>query len=474
MLSLSGLLAGKIERVGQAQGRGASMSTIGLFDEELAPVPPQPIGSEIPQSKAPPRYRSPNRDQLELHPCALEDLVAEDHPVRAVWAFVQGMDLSALYEGIRAVEGRAGRPAIDPLILVALWLYATIEGVGSARALARLCLEHHAYRWLCGGVSVNYHTLADFRVAHTLFLDQQLTISVATLEQEGLVQMKRVAQDGIRIRASAGAASFRRQPTLEELLGDAEEQLAILRRELDEDPSAASKREQAAKRRAAQERKERVEKALRNLPEVEAKKKANDREKARVSTTDPQARVMKMADGGFRPAFNGQFAADTESQIIVGVEVTNEGSDQGQMEPMLEQLTERYEKVPEEYLVDGGFASHDGIEQASKRGTTVYAPVPKPKDGARDPHARLATDSNAIGDWRERMGTEEAKAIYKDRAATAECVNAIARNRGLQQFRVRGRRKVKTVLLWYALAHNMMRGIALRLQQAAQPNCAMA
>jgi transposase len=138
--------------------------------------------------------------------------VVEDHPVRAVWAFVQGMDLSPLYEGIRAVEGRAGRPAIDPVILVALWLYATIEGVGSARALARLCLEHHAYRWLCGGVSVNYHTLADFRVAHTQFLDRQLTISVATLEQEGLVEMKRVAQDGIRTRASAGAASFRRKP----------------------------------------------------------------------------------------------------------------------------------------------------------------------------------------------------------------------------------------------------------------------
>ena len=450
------------------------MKTIPLFDEVLAPVPEAPLSSETAPCKAPPRYRSPNRDQVELHPCALDDLVADDHPVRAVWAFVQGMDLSPLYDGIRAVEGRAGRPAIDPVILVALWLYATIEGVGSARALARLCLEHHAYRWLCGGVSVNYHTLADFRVAHTQFLDQQLTISVATLEQEGLVQMKRVAQDGIRIRASAGAASFRRKPTLEELLADAEEQLAILRRELDEDPSATSKREQAAKLRAAQERKERVEEALRHLPEVEAKKKANDREKARVSTTDPEARVMKMADGGFRPAFNGQFAADTESQVIVGVEVTNEGSDQGQMKPMLEQIVERYEQVPAEYLVDGGFANHDAIEYASERGSTVYAPVPKPKDATRDPHARLPTDSNDIGDWRERMGTDEAKSIYKDRAATAECVNAIARNRGLQQFRVRSRRKVKTVLLWYALAHNMMRGLALRLQGGAQPNCAMA
>jgi len=249
-------------------------------------------------------------------------------------------------------------------------------------------------------------------VAHTQFLDQQLTISVATPKQEGLVQMKRVAQDEIRIRARAGAASFRRKPTLEELLSDAEEQLAILRRELDEDPSTTSKREQAAKLRAAQERKERVEEALRNLPEVEAKKKANDREKARVSTMDPEVRVMKMADGGFRPAFNGQFVTDTESQVIVGVAVTNEGSDQGQMEPMLEQFTERYEQVPDVYLVDGGFASHDGIEQASERGCTVYAPVPKPKDATRDPHTRLPTDSDNIGAWRARMGTEVAKSIY--------------------------------------------------------------
>lgn len=449
------------------------MMTISLFDEGSAPVPSTPVNRGMPESKAPPRYRSPNREQVELHPCALEDLVADEHPVRAVWAFVMGMDLSPLYEGIGSVEGRAGRPSIEPSILVALWLYATIDGVGSARALARLCLEHNAYRWLCGGVSVNHHTLSDFRVQHGEFLDHQLTVSVATLESEGLVEMKRVAQDGVRIRGSAGAASFRRKPTLEQLLGDAEEQLALLRRELDEDPSSASKRQRAAKIRAAEERKQRVEDALQQLPEVEAKKKAKDKEKARVSSTDPDARVMKMPDGGFRPAYNGQFATDTEGQVIVGVEVSNEGSDQGQMEPMLEQIAERYERVPQEYLVDGGFANHEAIDRVSERGTTIYAPVQKPKDSKRDPHTRLPSDSKNVGAWRERMGTEEAKVIYKDRASTAECVNAIARNRGLQQLRVRGRRKVKTILLWYALAHNMMRGVALRLQRAAQPQYAV-
>lgn len=449
------------------------MKIIPLLDEALAPLPATPIGSQTCAPKAPPRYRSPNRDQVELHPCSLEDLIAQEHPVRVVWAFVLSMDFSPLYEGIRALEGRAGRPAIEPTILVALWLYATIDGVGSARALARLCTEHAAYRWLCGGISVNHHTLSDFRVQHTALLDQQLTVSVATLEHEGLVEMKRIAQDGVRIRGSAGAASFRRKRTLEELLADAEQQLAILRRELEEDPSATSKREQAAKIRAAEERQERVKEALKQLPEVEAKKKTQDKAKARVSTTDPDTRVMKMADGGFRPAYNGQFATDTESHVIVGVDVTNEGSDQGQMEPMVTQITRRYDKVPGEYLVDGGFVNLAAIDRVSERGSTLYAPVQKPKDSKRDPHTRLPTDSKHVGAWRERMGTNEAKVIYKDRASTAECVNAIARNRGLQRLPVRGHRKVKTVLLWYALAHNMMRAVALRLQHAAQAQYAV-
>jgi transposase len=167
-----------------------------LFDEELAPVPTAKPSPETAQVKAPPRYLSPNRDQFELRPCSLDEVIEEEHDVRIVWDFVLGMDLSPL---IQSVAGGAGRPPIDPAILVALWLYATIEGIGSARALARLCERHDAFRWLCGGVSVNYHTLSDFRVAHTEFLDHQLTIAVATLQSEGLVEMKLIAQDGMRI-----------------------------------------------------------------------------------------------------------------------------------------------------------------------------------------------------------------------------------------------------------------------------------
>ncbi len=307
-------------------------------------------------------------------------------------------------------------------------------------------------------------SLADFRVEQAELLDDLLTQSAAALMAEDLVDMKRVSQDGVRVRASAGAASFRRIKTLEQCMKEAEQQVEALRKELDEDPGATSRREKAARERAVQERKERVATALAHIPEVEAKKKAKDKAKARVSTTDPESRVMKMADGGFRPAYSGQFAVDTKTQVIVGVDVSNSGSDQDKMPPMVEQLDERYGKAPEEILVDGGFASHDAIEKVSQgeQGCTVFTPVPKPKDETWDPYVPLPDDSETIASWRVRMGTEEAKEIYKERASTVECVNAIARNRGLQRFLVRGCRKVRAVLLWYALAHNLMRGIALR------------
>jgi transposase len=400
---------------------------------------------------------------------ALDSFLPDDHTARVVWEYANRMDLTELYSRIRSVEGRAGRDAIDPKILLALWLYATLDGVGAAREIDRLCKYHMAYRWICGGVSVNYHTLSDFRTGHPEFLDELLTQSVATLVHEGLVTLSRVAQDGMRVRASAGAASFRRRKTLESCQAEARGQVAALRKELDEDPSAGKRRRDAARERAARERSERLSRALAELAEVEAKKKADDKEKARVSTTDPEARVMKMGDGGFRPAHNVQFATDTESQVITGVDVVNTGSDQGQMSPMVEQHEERYDRVPDEMLVDGGFAKTEDIEKVSsgEQATTVYAPVRKARDPERDPYLPRAGDSEVIAAWRQRMGTKEAKEIYKERASTAECVNAIARNRGLKQFLVRGLKKVRAVALWYALAHNLMRAVKLRAAAAA-------
>lgn len=404
-----------------------------LFDDlpiaEARPAPPL---------KAAARVRHPNRDQIELRPSDLESLLSEDHPARLVWGYVERQDLSPLYAGIKAVDGTCGRSAIAPEIQLALWLYATLEGVGSARALARLCEAHDAYRWLRGGVQVNHHTLSDFRVDQGAFLDRLLTANVASLLATGAVTMKRVAQDGMRVRAHAGAASFRRKERLQQFHMQARQQVEALKRE------------------------ERIAKALAQLPKVEKIKQAQGKPvtSARVSTTDAEACVMKMPDGGFRPAYNMQLATDTASQVIVGVDVVTRGSDLGQLAPMVEQLDERYERRPQEMLVDGGFAKHDDIERLAPT-TTVYAPPPKPRDATRDPHAALPDDSETIAAWRERMGTEAAKAIYKERAATAECVNALARNRGLQRFNVCGLDKVKSVLLWYALAHNLMRMLKL-------------
>lgn len=436
---------------------------------ELPAEPPAVTPPDTPMHGRP-RLRTANREQIVFRAAPLDVLIADDHPARLVWAYVEGLDLSPLYDRIKAVEGAPGRAPIDPKILLALWLYATIEGIASARQLDELCREHVAFQWIAGDVSTNYHTLADFRTDHVELLDELLTRSVATLLAEGLIELNRVGQDGMRVRASAGAASFRRRPTLEEALAEAQQQVEALRQEVEEDPAATDRRQRAARERAARERAERIQAALQRLPELEAKKSPPQKGQARCSTTDADATVMKMADGGFRPAYNFQFATDTTTQVITGVAVETTGSDAGQMGPMVDQVEDRCGKVPSEWLVDGGFAQHEQIDAVSDptAGCTVYAPVPKPKDPTVDRFAPKPSDSAAVAAWRVRMATEEAKAIYKERAATAECVNALARGRGLLRVLVRGVAKVKAVALWYALAHNLLRAAQLRAAAAAQ------
>jgi transposase len=416
------------------------------------------------------------RNQVELRPCELDATLGRDHQARAVWAFVEAQDLSRFYAGIQTVEGGSGRSPIDPAILLGLWLLATLDGIGSARELARLCESHDAYRWMCGGVGVNHHTLSDFRVGRPEMLDELLARHVAVLAHKGLVRLERVAQDGMRIRASAGASSFRRRETLKEHLRQARAQVAALKQEVEADPAASRTRSQAARERAAREREARVQSALTALQELEQRSPRPSRKRGglkpgspqpkehepRASTTDVDAHVMKMADGGFRPAYNAQLATDTVTQVIVGVDVALTGSDMGRLEPMVEQVSVQHGVRPSAWLVDGGYTHLGQIDALDGRGTTVYAPVPRPKDPQRDRYRAHRTDTPAVAAWRKRMGSEEGKDLYKERAATAECVNAQARNRGLWQFRVRGRLKALAVLLWYALAHNLRREIALQ------------
>lgn len=439
----------------------------------------QPLPNRQERGGGIPRLRAAVRDQVVMRTLALDQMLPEDDEARLVWDFVCQADLSQLYAAIQSVQGAAGRNANDPRILLALWLYATIKGVGSARELARLCQRHLAYQWICGDVSMNYHTLADFRVCQGELVDRLLSEQLAVLTQAGAVTLERVAQDGMRVRAGAGASSFRRRETLEKHLSEAERRVNALKSELTADPAAESRRQAAARERAARERKQRVSAALEAWEEVQAKKEHRGRDSlktpARASTTDADARKMKMADGGTRPAYNVQFATDVPSQVIVGVEVITEGSDAGQLEPMQEQIEDRTENRPQAHLADGGFSTIQEIEKLNDpgEGRKLYVPVKneekKRKEG-KDPFLPQSGDTAAVAEWRQRMGTPEAKQIYRQRAATAECVNALARNRGLQQFRVRGLNKVRIVAAWYALAHNVLRTFALRAAGTIEEN----
>jgi transposase len=427
------------------------------------------------ESDEQPRLRLPDHAHAILAPVELDKLLDPDHQARLVWQFVGSLDLSALLAHIHATTHRPGRNHTDPRLLVGLWLLATLDGIGSARELDRLCREHLAYLWLCGGVTLNYHTLSDFRVDHEDLLDQLLTDAVTVLLRQGLVSLSRIAQDGMRVRASAGADSFHRQPTLEECRRQAEQHLAALKQQQEPDPAAASRRQKAARERAARERWERVQQALQQLPEVQAAKEAFKKgtaAKARTSTTDPDARTMKMPDGGFRPAYNVQFATDVTSKVIVGVTVTKHGSDKGQLLPMVEQIEARYDRGPGEVLADGDFAKLEDIEVLHREHQTeVYSPVKnadKEEAAGKNPYEPKKGDKPGMAAWRVRMGTEAGQTIYRQRAETAELVNAQARNRGLYAVRVRGLQRVRCIALWYALAHLVMRASALRPLSAGQ------
>ena len=411
------------------------------------------------------RVRRPERFQIEWRTLSLDQMLPELHQARNVWAYVESLDLSPLYENIQAVQGQPGRDHTDPRILMALWMFATIEGVSSARRIAKLTTRDAAYMWIVGGVSVNHHMLSDFRTQHVGFLDQLLTDTIATLLHHDLISLETIGQDGMRVRASAGTSSFRRQPTLEKCRDQARERVEQMQAERESQAEAAenSSRQDAARQRAAEDRQRRVKQALEELTELQQQKeqrKKGDGTKARASTTDPEARHMKMADGGFRPAYNVQFATTGTTRLIVSARVTNSGSDRGQMAPMHEDLQRRYGQSAENYLVDCGFATKEDITTLERDGVHVHAPI---HGGDRmlakgvDPHARQRGDTDEMATFRERMPTDAAKNRYRDRPSIAEFPNAVCRNHGLQQFRVRGQTKVLAAVLWHALTYNFVR-----------------
>ncbi len=422
------------------------------------------------------RLRTPERRQMAMVVQCPHDLVSATHPVRRVAEVVEHLDLSGFCQPIKAREGVAGRDATDPKLLVSLWLYACVRGIGSGRELARQCQENAAFPWLGGGVSVNHRLLSDFRTAHGKALDQLRTQVIASLVDKEVVKVSRVSQDGVRVRVGAGASSFRREARLAKLLEEAKQHVEELHQRLDSPESrlgAVTAKQAAARKRAARERQERLEQAIAQLPELkrrqeeaaqragqgESGKKIREKE-PRVSTTDAEARVMKMSNGGYNPAVNVQLATDTASRAIVGVEVSNEGSDSaGLSTPMRQQVEERTGGKVEEHLMDGGYLRIADIEEGHERGVALFVP-PKP---ARNPQKRgrelepKPKDNEAMQGWKQRMGSKEGKQVYQQRAATSETVNADLRTwRGLGRITVRGLAKIRCLALWCALAYNVM------------------
>ena len=433
-------------------------------DDLFGELPEQAKPAADAPAQGAPRLREPQRNQIELRAVDIESLIGEDHRVRVIWAYVAGLDLSELEDRIKARGDSPGHPATSPRLLLALWLYATSDGVGSARALERLCNSHDVYRWLCGGVSVNYHTLADFRVGCADLLDRLLAEHLAALAKADLVDLDTLAQDGVRIRASAGAASFRGEATLDRHLATAQAVVEELKREVDARSDASNQRIKGAKERAARERSERVKAAQTALAEIKRQRQEREEKRGngkkpkepRASTTDAQARVMKMADGGFRPGYNVQVASTAGEQIVVAVEVRNTGSDRGLMRPMLERLHALTGHFPGRHLADGGFCSAQDIEWAHAEGIEVYCPPTQSKHGS-DPYLPRRGDGAGVLAWRTRMASAAGKAQYKARSI-CECIHARWRNWDLRQLTVRGLDKVRAVVLCHALTNNILQG----------------
>ena len=426
------------------------------------------------------RVVRPDRRQLRWDMIDLEGLLPADHRARLVWSFVESLDLSQLYDQVLSREGEAGRPAADPAVLLSLWLYATIEGVGSARELERLAQSDAAYRWLAGGVPLNYHGLADFRVESVEVLDRLLTQSVTALIGEGLVRLSEIAVDGTKIRASASKKSFKTSEKLLKIEAAVAERLVALKRELTDDPGASTRRRQAARERAARDVQARAGRARAALERLAAERKSRAAKHAkdearkkepRASTSDPEARFMRFPDGAVRPAYNAQIAAAPKEGVIVSIEVTDRRNDAGLAGPMVDDIARRYGRTPDRLLVDTSYATSEDIVALAAHAAgpvSVYTPPPNEKETVKP--ASLARrrrkrekEPACLKAWRERMASEAGKAVYALRQRI-ERINADRKNHGFGFLAVRGLIKAKAHALWHALANNLLAARRLRTE----------
>lgn len=411
------------------------------------------------------------RNQVEMQLECLDQQLPPEHLVRELWAYVEQMNVCGLLTNIESFSGKPGAPAFDPRTLICLWLYATTDGVSSARKLSRLCREHLVYRWICGGEEINYHTLSSFRSVCGLTLENLLVGTLAILHDEGFLDLQKlsVSHDGMRVRASAGKDSMHRRGKVESSLQQAKIYYDELQTLTDNETSdSINKRKKSARLRAAKERVERLEESLKTLETLEDnQRQRTDREvrEPRVSTTDPDAAMLRMANGGKDVSHNIQFTVENKTRVVTSVYIAQGSSDTGTLVPAMIEHQRLHGQLPTQVLADRGFFKYKDIAYLEQRGTEVYLPDLYPDAKNR---RVLKSEQPYIEKWKQRIETDAAKELYKQRASTVEWVNACARNQGLQQLLLRGRSKVWITALWHALTHNLRRIFSLRKELAEQ------
>jgi transposase len=510
----------------------------------LIEMPEQPARAERPAGSGPGlKLRRVDRRQSLLLNVDVETLIGPDHKARAIWELVGRMDLSGFTAGLKTREGQAGREAWDPHLLVSLWVYAYSEGIGSAREIEREMEWEPGFQWLGGLEPVNHHTLSDFRVAHQAALDELFAQLLGLLEREGCLSLERVMHDGTKIRAQAGADTFRREGTVKEHLERARAlvgQMGDPREDGGEEQRRS--RKQAAQERAVRERRERVERAYEELRTLQEKERTEkDKQAVRVSVTEPEARLMKHGDNAIAPSYNAQITTDAREKVIVGVHLSQSSSDAQSLLPALAEVQENLGREPKQVVVDGGFTNRGTIVACAGR-TDLIGSLPAPAersaaamksagidpefaperfereaegDGLRCPagcrlgyvrqsckrgdrywqYQARGTDCTGcafqprccphhpkqgrtvsirveeraeVAEFRKKMATEEAKAIYRERAPVAEFPNAWLKDKlGLRKFRVRGLVKAGMELLWACLTYDVLAWIRLCWRPAA-------
>ena len=419
------------------------------------------------------------RNQYEFHSRCLDELVSDDHRVRLVWDFVSDMDLSICLNDIFTFHGEKGRSAIDPRILLTLWIYTIIDGNSSARKLEELCLNHDVYKWICGGVSVSRTALTEFRSHNPRKFDELMTNCLAVMVKNGLLSDSDFSQDGTRIKANAGNNSFRREDSLKELEAKITEYITQLNHEEKTIVNAYEKRKAAAKLKQATEKKNRIKAALENLEAARCAKinngiKNNDKptekelSEMRASTTDPEVRRMKMGDSGYRLAYNVQFATGLDSRVIYGVDVVKT-LDPKTPPRLMYQVQERLKKLNmkgiKNWIADAAYSSKNDIITIACLFPNCFYFAPPMNNIKSDPKKHLKNDCEAIRKWRDAIGTDFVKSIYKKRCSTAEFSNMHIKNCDLTEFSVRGLVKAKGMSTLHAIAMNVQRSFDLLKQK---------